>query len=240
MLKNTYKFQYNSYPSSYQNTSFGGASFDTQSYKPLNGLELIVVILSVIFLVFSLIFGYLNADTVNRDLQRKTQIDQILDTLDNFYLNSNTIPSNRAYPVAICDSLPNTVDFELTLREYLTGKRPEKDTHIYIQPANWPNDRWGEYSKTIGERKISLKCVDKLQLPTVESTQNIYKDGSESCNYSLAQNNKKYYQCFLYGSSTNGDKYSLGYYNEATNKMQVYTKFRDSKLTLATCSPSAC
>jgi hypothetical protein len=232
------KYQYNnSYPSSYQNSTGFSGGFDTPVYKPLNGLEFLVVGFA---LIISLVFGYLNADTVSRDAQRLQQITQVTTTLDNFYLNSNTIPSNRKYPISICDGLPNTVDFELTLREYLTGKRPEKDTHVYVNPVDWPKDKWGEYSKTIGERKVPLKCADLLQLPSTASTQQIYKDGSESCNYSLAQKNKKYYQCFIYGSSNNGDKYSLGYYNEEKDKMIIYSRFRQEQITVASCNPSAC
>jgi hypothetical protein len=231
-------YQYNQTP------NYGGYdtayTYDEGSYQYFNGFEIIIIAFSILVLLGSLIYGFLAAGPGNRDLQRVFDINQVTLALDSFYLNSSTIPSERYYPISSCDGAINTVDYELTLREYLTGRKVEKETRIYINPNDWRNDQWGTYSKTLGERKIPLKCKDLLQLTSGDKAQDIYPDGRSSCNYLSTQINKDYYQCYLYGSSVNGDKYSIGYYSEEKNQMIITTKRRADKPTTVTCVPQKC
>jgi hypothetical protein len=210
------------------------------TYQLYNGFEITIMVLSIISLIGSFAYGVVVAGPANRDTQRVFDINQVILALDSYYLNSSTVPSERYYPISSCDGALNTVDYEWTLREYLTGKKVEKETRVYINPNSWRSDPWGEYSKTLGERKIPLKCKDALQLPSNSISQAIYADNSTSCNYSSVQQNKAYYQCYLYASTVNGDKYSIGYYNEEKNQMVITSKRRDDKPTVVRCVPQKC
>jgi hypothetical protein len=209
-------------------------------YQFFSGFEIIIIGMAIISLIGSFTYGIIATGPVNRDSQRVFDITQITLALDSFYLNSSTIPSERYYPISFCDGAINTVDYELTLREYLTGKKIEKETRVYINPNDWRSDPWGTYSKTLGERKTPLKCQDSLQISSGDKNQAIYSDNQSSCNYSSIQPNKSYYQCYLYGSSVNGDKYSIGYYNEEKNLMVITTKRRLDRPTTVTCTPQKC
>src|SRR6476659_7919668 len=134
----------------------------SSSFRRINGLELIVIVIGILSLIGVFTWGLFSTNTENRDKQRLHDIDQVLIALDNFYSNSSTIPSQRFYPVSICSADLNEVDFESTLKNYLTGKKPEVDTHQYIAPENFPADNWGVYSKTFAERKIPFRCPNIL------------------------------------------------------------------------------
>ncbi|MBC7472099.1 MAG: hypothetical protein H7196_02450 [candidate division SR1 bacterium] len=228
-----------------QNNQFGNYSqynsnYSYEDYQYFNGFELIIIIISIVALVVLFIYGIIFVGPANRNSQRIFDMNQASLALDSFYLNSSTIPSERYYPISSCDAAINSADYEYTLREYLTGKKIEKETRVYINPNDWRSDPWGTYSKTIGERKIPMKCQDLLQLNSSDKNQIIYSDSSSSCNYSSIQSNKAYYQCYLYGSSVNGDKYSLGYYNEEKNQMVIITKRRTEKPVTVNCVPQRC
>jgi hypothetical protein len=231
-------YQYN------QANTYGGYdtsySEDAGTYQLFNGFEIIIIGLSIISLLGSFVYGVIVAGPANRDSQRAFDIAQVTLAIDSFYMKSSNIPSERYYPISSCDSAINTIDYESTLREYLTGKKIEKETRVYVNPNNWKSDPWGTYSSTIGERKIPLKCKDFLQLPSTDKNQVIYPDDNVSCNYSSIQANKDYYKCYLYGSSVNGDKYSIGYYSEEKNQMVITTKRRLDKPTTVNCIPQRC
>lgn len=225
--------QFSNYPDYNSKYSYG-------EYQYFNGFELIIVVMSIVILIVSLIYGIIFVGPANRNSQRIFDINQVSLALDSFYLNSSVIPSERYYPISACDAAINSADYEYTLREYLAGKKIEKETRVYINPNDWRSDPWGTYSKTIGERKIPMKCQDLLQINGSDKNQIIYADGSQSCNYSSIQPNKAYYQCYLYGSSVNGDKYSIGYYDEEKNQMIITTKRRVDKPTTISCVPQKC
>jgi hypothetical protein len=229
----------------YQNTNY--PQYDTSvydnydtSFRRFNGLEFIVIVLSVIALISVFLWGLFAANTVHRDEQRIFHINQILSSLDNYYKNSNTVPSNRSYPTSVCSSSANSVDFELTLREHLTGKRKDKDLHAYINQNDYPSDPWGKYSTKVGERKIQAPCDQLLQISSKTAQDPIYTGGYSSCNFSSQAKNTDYYQCYLYGSSNNGDKFTLAYYNEGAGQLVFYSKFREDPITKVVCAPSRC
>jgi type II secretory pathway pseudopilin PulG len=228
------------YRSKYQYDTSGGYAysegydgFDSFAYKPINGTELIIIISCILSLIGVFLWGLLSTNAQNRDVQRRTDIEQVLVALDNYYLNSNTIPSNRSYPKAVCSTAANEVDFEYTLQEHLTGKRKEKDTHAYIPAESFPKDRWGAYSKTLGERKVAYRCGPLLQLETNNSNQQIYKDGVESCNFSLDRKAGRYPKCYIYTTSNNGDSFALAYYSEVSGEFFYYKKFRENTVELS-------
>jgi hypothetical protein len=225
----------------YTNQNYGEYGMeDTNQYQMFNGWELIILVLAVIALISALIYGVIAKGPSNRDSQRIFDINQVSLALDSFYTNSNLVPSERYYPISGCDGAANTVDYEYTLREYLTGKKVEKETRVFVKQNDWRVDQWGTYSNTLADRKISLKCQSLLRVDPNNKTVPIYGDGTQSCNYSSSQSNSAYYKCYLYGSSVNGDKYTLGYYSEEKNQMVITTKFRTDKPKVVNCIPQKC
>ena len=217
-----------------------GADQAYEEQPSFNFFELGILLFSIVALIIAFIFGFIGAGASLRDSQRVFDIDQVSKSLDVFYLKSSLIPSERAYPISFCDGAINTVDYEYTLEQYLTGQQVDKETRVFIKPEDWRSDKWGSYSKTLGERKIPQKCQEKLGLTANNGSQKIYSDGRGSCNYSTAQSNEDYYKCYLYGSSVNGDTYSIGYYSESAKKMVIYSRFRQDPIKTVTCTPKLC
>jgi hypothetical protein len=168
----------------------------------------------------------MQTNAINRDQQRRSDISQVQNALDNFYLNTSNIPSRRFYPVAICSGDLNEVDFESTLRNFLTGQKPEVDPHVYIKPENFPKDRWGVYSSTFVERKVPFRCPNILPAGSTG-----YPDNTPSCNFSPT---RRIRQCYIYTSSNNGDTYQIGYWSEAQNKFVIYKRFRQEAIQVIT------
>lgn len=205
-----------------------------QSYDPtgwgsgrvrrFNGLELLVVVFSLLVMVMVFVWGLVSANTANRDSQRQQDIAQVITALRGYYQNSNTVPSNRAYPVAVCSGDLNEVDFELTLRQHLTGLIPEKDPHAYIAPENFPRDRWGRYHSRFADRPIPFRCPGIL--PSGPQTA-AYADDYPSCIFS---SQRRMNTCYLYASSSNGDTYQIGYYSEQAGNFVVYSQFREEPI----------
>ncbi|MEM1312088.1 MAG: hypothetical protein AAGF07_01340 [Patescibacteria group bacterium] len=196
--------------------------------KRINLLEIIVIVVCLISLLGISWWAFSSQNAVNRDRQRLQDISQVVNGLNEFYINSNTIPSQRAYPKAICSGSLNEVDFEFTLKRHLTGQVIELDTHKYIREEDFPRDNRGVYSTTFGEREIPYRCVEKLNSSKdINPQTQIYNDNTLSCNFSQASNLRK---CYLYTSSTNGDLFRLGYWQESANRFVTYRKFRDEPL----------
>jgi predicted PolB exonuclease-like 3'-5' exonuclease len=134
------------------------------------------------------------------------------------------VPSQRFYPKAPCSESLNEVDFEYTMRNYLTGRVPEVESHTYIDPQKFPTDKWGEYSQTFSQRKVPYRCTQNLNSETLSADMAIYNDKSQSCNFSKKLGFQK---CYLYTATNNGDTYQLAYFKEETAKFVIYSKFRD-------------
>jgi type II secretory pathway pseudopilin PulG len=216
---------------SYQQPDYnytGGFSSSYSGYRRINILEIATVLISVLALVGVFWWGLSTQNAINRDKQRAQDISQVIAALLEFYKSSNTIPSNRTYPKATCSESLNEVDFEYGLRRALTGKSVQLDTHVYINPDDYPSDKSGTYSTTFKERKIPYRCTEKLNLAAGATTDTqIYADGTKSCNFNQAQ---KYTLCYLYTSSNNGDTFRVGYYKESSGSFVVYRKFRDEPI----------
>jgi len=209
------------YPTAYIST------FQTKSYRPINGLEWFVMILSVVLLVGIVSWGFMTQNNYNRDRQRENDLlRQVIPALDSFYQNSSTIEKKRFYPKAVCSGDLNEVDFELTLREQLAGAIPEIENHTYIPNDQFPKDRSGVFANTFPARKVPYRCPNVLNFDVVEKNQIIYNN-FPSCVFNLAKNLKK---CYLYTSSSSGDEFRVAYFSENNNCFLVYRKFRSEAL----------
>jgi hypothetical protein len=214
----------------YVQQSSGGIFESFSSGKRVNALEIGLIIISILGLIGIFWWGFANQGAINRDKQRFADISNVSDALDEFYKNSSLVPSQRFYPKAPCSESLNEVDFEYTMRNYLTGRVPEVESHIYIDSQKFPKDNWGEYSQTFGQRKVPYRCTQNLGSDTLSSDSLVYSDKSPSCNFSKKLG---YQKCYLYTSSNNGDTYQLGYFKEETSKFVIYSKFRDDRIKVA-------
>lgn len=214
----------------YQNYDYNDNSLSTYDRKTerLNWVEIILIVLMIAGLIGVFIFGILSQNNTNRDRQRSNDISQVLLAIDSYYNSSNINPSERVYPIAICSSQLNEVDYEYALAEYLTGKRQEQDPHKYINDENFPTDKSGVYSQTFETRKLPTRDCPKV-FPVSNQKGKIYTDNRKSCNFNRRASQYKF--CYLYTSSTSGDYFQLGYFSESRNAFVVYSKFRGGKLT---------
>jgi type II secretory pathway pseudopilin PulG len=191
-----------------------------------------VIAVMLIGIIVSGVLGYFAGKRENQDSQKSHDITEIIKALDYFYANNN------AYPIRQCSEDLNPIDFELTLERNLTGKVAKIGTTNYLnQPL--PKDITGEYTSKYSDYIYNLPCPSLIQ-DTVNKNGNIYADGSEACNYNRSTlktknnpNAKIAFRCYLYTSSVNGDKYSVGYYSETLNKFVIVTKFRLDKAVLS-------
>ena len=197
------------------------------SWNIFNGLEWSIIVLLIIALLSVVFWGFFVQEAKNRDIQRFNHFSQtLIPALDGFYTNSAATESARKYPIAKCSPDLNEVDFELALRQNLTGQLPEIENHTFIQAKNYPQDISGKYSKNFGDRKVSYRCTERLSLDTVQQQKAIYPD-RDSCNFKPSQN---YKQCYLYTSNSIGDTYQLAYYSEETTCFVTFKKFRNQNL----------
>ncbi len=192
-----------------------------------SSLELTVIVLSLLALAGTFTWGYLSQGAKNRDLQRRMHIENVVAAIDSFYENSSTELAKKKYPISNCTSSLNAVDYEFTLKQHLTGQIRELDAHQYVNPEDFPNDPWGTYSTTLGDRKIPYPCANFIP----SNSNQIYSDGTESCNFSSSLENR-YRKCYIYQSSSNGESFSIGYFSEELNNFVVFEKFRNEDLRL--------
>jgi type II secretory pathway pseudopilin PulG len=199
--------------------------------KKLNLLEKATITIALLILIGITAFGFISQSARNRDTQRAEDIRVVLQAIDSFYVNSNLVPSQRAYPIAECSEKLNEVDFEFTLRQYLGGVRVSSDPHAYILPSEFPNDPWGTYDTILNDRDLELRACPKVFNETTLAGSTIYADGAKSCNFNQRQN--RYKQCYLYTSSNNGDSFELAYYSEAQGNFVIYSRFREEPIRVS-------
>lgn len=193
----------------------------------LTGLEKTTITLSVLALIGTFTWGYLSQGAKNRDFQRSIHIQNVIAAIDSFYDNSSTELAKKKYPISVCTSSLNAVDYEFTLKQHLTGQIPELDSHVYVNPGDFPNDPWGRYSTSLGEREVLYPCENLLP----SGSDQIYSDDTESCNFSSI-GQERFRKCYIYQSSSNGESYSIGYYSEQIGNFVVYQKYRNEDLRL--------
>jgi type II secretory pathway pseudopilin PulG len=216
----------------YQNYDYTDDSlsqYEKRGNDKLNLTEVVLILLVIILLIGSFIFGIFTQGTSNRDKQRSNDISQVLIAIESYYQNSDTNPSQRTYPIAVCSSQLNEVDYEYSLAEYLTGNRQVQEPHKYILASDFPTDKSGVYNQNFESRGVKVRDCPKI-FPVSNQKGQIYSDGRKSCNFKRNENQYKF--CYLYTSSTSGDEFQLGYFSESKNAFAVYSKFRDGKLKL--------
>ena len=225
-------------PPTTQNTSFDFGSQQAQGryyqqykryYSKLprstNALENTLIVLIILFLIISSVLGFMDTGKQKRDSQKREDILNLIEALEEFYANSRPEQDKRFYPIALCSENPNEIDYEWTLRRHLTGQNKNVDTHMYIAPSDFPRDQSGVYNKLVSDRALPFKCSQVL---SSDQEGQVYQDGYPSCNFSTQK--PKFKNCYLYVSSNNGDSFSLGYYSQSQNSFIIFSKFRETDL----------
>ena len=198
----------------------------------LNGLELVLIIIGIFVIILTSIFSILGQNELNRDRQRDFDFRQnLIPALNQYYNNSAALVESRKYPVFRCSGLVNEVDYELTLRNLLTGVNLEVENYSYISKDKFPIDSDGSYSKNIKDKsnlKLDYRCSDLLTSGvTSDIEKNIY-EGFKSCNFKVT---KGYRKCYLYTSSTTGDSFTLSYFSESRKCFVIFNQLRSQKYT---------
>lgn len=188
------------------------------------GLELsktgkIALSVASIFLIASFIFGIFTPIGQKQDEQKKHDMGQIAQALDSFYYNSSSIKGKRSYPLSVCSSSPNEIDFESTLRQILTGKNTQINSHQYISPEKYPKDLQGDYTSSLEKRENPSECAKAV-------SEVAYKGIGDVCDF----NKESSPECYLYTSSATGDKYQIGYYSQEVKSLVIFEKNRDKPL----------
>lgn len=196
-----------------------------------NLLEIGLVLFLILTLIVTGFFGFFYQSARIRDAQRLHHMQQILIALNQYYLGSDVNPSGRKYPIAQCSSALNELDFEYSLRENLTGMRPDLEPHQFISPQDYPIDRWGYYSTTFQDRVVKVRDCPAI-FPKIQTQGLIYSDSWPSCNFDVRQT--KFKKCYLYTSSANGDKFELSYYSESTRNFIIFSSFRGQGIKVET------
>lgn len=184
-------------------------------------VRIIEAIMILIPIVIGLIFFSLTFQVHARDNQKEDDLDQIIQALRLFYINSSNVEASRVYPIALNSQL-NEIDFEYTLRRHLTGQT-SLDRHAYIPSNKFPTDPWGVYSKDFTDRPVPYNRLDKLPFGTEQVE---YIEGYSSCNFNPSQ--EKFSRCYLYTSSGNGESFQLAYYSEVREGFVIYSEARNN------------
>jgi hypothetical protein len=223
-----------SYPEYSSSSDLGGIAnvedifgLDEVGYRGVNGFEVLIVIIGLIAMVVSGLVGFNIQSAVNRDLQRKHDINQVLIAINQFYINSDPIPSNRKFPSASCSSRANEVDYEFSLKQQLTGQRREVDTHAYIKLQDFPLDPWGIYSVNVSERQIPIRNCSSGGI-FAQNNSKVYPDGAQSCNF--RSSDQKFRNCYLYTSNPSRDQFELAYYSESRSGFVTFARSNDNQV----------
>lgn len=213
----------------YQKYDYNDDSLDQYERKSdnINLLEISLILLMIILIIGTFVFGVFTQSNSNRDRQRRNDLTQVLKAIESYYQSSSNNPNERTYPIAVCSSQLNEVDYEYSLAEYLTGKRQSQEPHKYILDSDFPTDRFGIYSQDFESRKQKIRDCPKI-FPVSNQRGQIYADGRKSCNFNRRL--KEYKSCYLYTSSTSGDEFQLGYFSESQDSFVVFSKFRNGRL----------
>lgn len=207
--------------------SYSYTNLQTTSKGRFNGIEFVTICICILSLILALIVGFWNQNNKNRDLQKQYDMENLLiPSLVEFYENSGSTENRRFYPKAVCSQNINEVDYEMILRQYLSGQMIEVETHTYLPSSSFPRDKSGIYSQNFNQRKVEYRCPEKLNFRSSagqSSSGSIYSD-FPSCNF----RRRLYNNCYLYTSTSSGDKFELAYFSEGTGCFVVYSKFRNN------------
>jgi hypothetical protein len=214
---------------------------EPSSYRVVNLLEIILVILVIIGLIISSILGFASKNNDNRDSRRRSEINQIVTALGFYYGNSSGIPNDRRYPVSVCSGQLNEVDYEYTLRKLITGSDPKVSNFAYINNDQFPMDMTGVIADSKSQSRIPKRNCDKgFGGFGAKDSDKIYNNEFQSCNFSrdkvdfekanFWESKSVFQHCYLYSSDDRGFNYQLGYYSEVAGQFVVVSQDRGSAI----------
>jgi hypothetical protein len=138
---------------------------DNYNYDRFHFFDYVLLLISTVCLVCAIFFGIVEQNQVNEITKKQNDIVQITKALEMYYSDSSKIPSERKYPIAVCNGKPNEVDFEYTLKNALGGKVKSQSNFAYIDPKDFPVDTSGEYALKLAEKKVKLRDCPKVLVP---------------------------------------------------------------------------
>ena len=205
---------------------------DNYSYDRFHFFDYLLILISSICLICAIFFGVVEQNQNNEITKKSNDINQVVAALDLYYNDSSKVPSERKYPVAVCNGKPNEVDFEYTLKNALGGKVKSQNNFAYIKNSDFPYDTSGEYANKVVDKKVKLRDCPKV-FGTKKNQDFIYSDQGQSCSFDAFNVNNKYRSCYIYGSDSLGFQYQIGYFDQYKNTYTIYTKTRDQQVQIS-------
>ena len=205
---------------------------DNYNYDRLHFFDYVLILVSTVCVVCAIFFGVNEQNQVNEIAKKQNDIMQVSKALDMYYNDSSKVPSERKYPIAVCNGKPNEVDFEYTLKNALGGKVKSQNNFEYIKFSDFPYDTSGEYSDKFANKKVKLRDCQKV-FGSNKNQEFIYPDQSQSCGFDSANTNNKYRSCYLYASDSLGYEYQIGFFDQYKNTYTIYTKTRDQATVIS-------
>lgn len=202
---------------------------DNYNYDRFHFFDYVLILISTVLLICAIFYGVVEQNQVNEITKKSNDIAQVIKALDMYYVDSSKIPSERKYPIAVCNGKPNEVDFEYTLKNALGGKIKSQNNFAYIRASDFPYDTSGEYANKLSDKKIKLRECPKV---FGNKKDYIYSDQSQSCSFDSSSLNNKYRSCYIYASDNLGFEYKIGFYDQYKSTFTIYTKTRDQPLVI--------
>jgi hypothetical protein len=202
---------------------------DNYNYDRFHFFDYVLILISTVCLICAIFYGIVEQNQVNEITKKQNDIEQIVKSLDMYYADSSKIPSERKYPIAVCNGKPNEVDFEYTLKNALGGKVKSQNNFAYIKTNDFPYDTSGEYANKLADKKVKLRDCPKA-FGNKKAQDYIYSDQSQSCGFEAANINNKYRSCYIYASDNLGFQYQIGFFDQYKGTFTIYTKTRDQPI----------
>jgi hypothetical protein len=182
----------------------------------LSLLETFIIIVCIFSLLAISLLAIFRQNIENNDLIRGRNIDSVVKALEQYYIDSSFNELTKRYPISVCSTnSPNSVDYEYTLKNALSKTTSKTNSFIYINESIFPQD---PSSKTEPiEQKISregLVCIKDID----------YREYGKNGNACKTP-------CYLYASSSNGDQYSLAYFQDSKNTFIKKSQVRNKSIT---------
>jgi type II secretory pathway pseudopilin PulG len=199
------------------------------NYDRFHFFDYVLIGISIVSVLAAIVFGVIEQNQVNEITKKDNDITEVIKALDMYYVDSNKIPSEQTYPLALCNGRPNEVDFEFTLKNALAGDDKSKNTFAYIDKKNFPIDTSGEYNTKISDKKVKLRDCSRV-FGSKKIVDYIYPNQDMSCSFDKDNADPKYKNCYIYSTDTLGFEYKIGYYDQYKNYFVIYTKVRNQPL----------
>jgi hypothetical protein len=205
---------------------------DNYNYDRFHFFDYLLGLISIVCIITAVYFGIIEQNQINEITKKQDDISQIVKALDLYYIDSGKIPSERKYPISVCNGKLNEVDFEYTLKNALGGKIKSRNNFAYIKGEDFPYDVSGEYANKIIDKKVKLRDCPVV-FGANKNQEFIYPDQSRSCGFESSNQNNKYHSCYLYASDNLGYQYQIGFFDQYKNTYTIYSKIRDQKVQIS-------